>query len=134
MVDSPGVRRRISRRTVRPPTPESKTPIGRESVTGEGYRHVGDRAPVWIVGSLARSREGRPARGRCRAQQGPGDLDDVLADAGVRLGGHERRALVARRADDLALGADLELRLAAEGLAQVGRVDARGRVGAIHEV
>src|SRR5262245_45796375 len=68
VVDSCGSRRTISWRTGRPPTPESKTPIGRGSDTGDrlaasgGHRHAS-----------------------C-AEQLPREPDDVLADRGVGVG------------------------------------------------
>src|SRR5687768_9765995 len=133
MVDSPGVRRRISRRTVRPPTPESKTPMGLESVT----RADAPPRPAAQTRPLPRGRELGPPTAGPPARSGDElarDVDDVQADAGIGLGDHERRALVAGRAHDRAVRADLVLRLAPEGLAQVGRVDARTRVGAVHEV
>src|SRR6478672_11903633 len=110
MVDSSGLRRRISRRTVRPPTPESKTPMGRGSDTESA------------AGS-ARGGEGRAAPGGCGrrgdAEQRSRDLDRVAAHVRARFGGHVWRALVARRPDDLALRADAVLGLATEGRAQV---------------
>src|SRR4029453_3323074 len=66
-VDSAGVRRRISRSTVRPPTPESKTPIGRGSGIG-GLGPPGGRRDAARVHEL-----GREAR-------------DVLADPRFRAG------------------------------------------------
>src|SRR6185369_6868880 len=113
MVDSSGLRRRISRRTVSPPTPESKTPIGRESVTDAATRSArgGER------------RSASRAGGRCGdAEECTRHLDGVAAHVGARLGDDVRRALVAGGADDLALGSDAVFGLAAERRAQVAGV------------
>ena len=58
-MDSPGRRRTISRRTVRPPTPESKTPIGRASATASAPAGDGcgtAAAPATAAAMLAMSR------------------------------------------------------------------------------
>src|SRR6185369_3775189 len=92
MVDSSGFRRRISRRTVRPPTPESKTPIGRGSVTAPSApRRDGDAQAV--------DRE-EVAR----------DAPHVLADLGRRVREDERHALVVRLDDEDPVRDDAVLR------------------------
>src|SRR5690349_12403882 len=116
MVDSSGLRRRISRRTVSPPTPESKTPIGRESVT--------DAATRSARGGERRSAS-RSGRRRGNAEEGTRHLDRVAAHVRAGLRDHVWRALVAGGPDDLALGTDPVFGLATERGAQVGRVDAR---------
>src|SRR6186997_1366181 len=115
MVDSWGVRRRISWRTVRPPTPESKTPIGRGSDTGV-LATAGHRRHPRAVEDLA------------------GDPDDVLADRRARVGQDERHALVVRADDELAARHDLVLRDPPKRPMQVARVDAAGAIDAVDEV
>src|SRR6476661_8468797 len=90
MVDSAGERRTISRRTVRPPTPESKTPIGRGSA-------IADSGPP--------GRGGDPAG----VEDLPRDAHHVLGDGGVRAGEDERHTLVVRLDDEDAVGHDTML-------------------------
>src|SRR6188508_301653 len=90
----------ISRRTVSPPTPESKTPIGRGSDTD----------------SLLTPGADRHAR---RAHQLGGDAADVPAHGGIRVGQHERHALVVRAHDQLAVGDDAVFGHPTEGALEV---------------
>src|ERR687896_1681568 len=95
MVDSSGRRRRISERTVRPPTPESKTPIGR----GSACRSTVSRSvPGERWGALL---ELGGKRG--------GDAPDPLADRRVGTRGDERDALVVGEENQPPVGDDLEV-------------------------
>src|SRR4029079_4594109 len=114
-VGSRGVRRMISRKTVSPPTPESKTPIGRGSDTGP----------------LAAPGTDRDSRG---ADQLRRDTHQVLRDRRRGVGQDERHTLVVRPDDELAVGHDLVLRDAPQGALEILRLDAARAIRPVHQV
>src|SRR6478735_1825574 len=103
MVDSAGERRTISRRTVRPPTPESKTPIGRGSA-------IADSGPP--------GRGGDPAGVEDLAR----DAHHILRDRSIRAGEDERHTLVVALDDEHAIRHDAMLGNAPERALEVDRV------------
>src|ERR1035437_6881456 len=102
MVDSAGSRRRISRRTVRPPTPESNTPIGRGSDTPSVSHRSGNRASHDDLGAPLH----------------------VPADGGIRTGYDKWHAFVVGLDHQTSIRDDFEVRPATQRPRQLVPADA----------
>src|SRR5450756_2382323 len=113
MVDSNGDRDRISRKTVRPPTPESNTPMGRGSDTAS----VSHRSVDW---GATKKRQRHPSY--------------VAADGRVRARDDERHAFVVRLDYKAPVGYNLKVGPSAQSPGQLIVADATARVRPVHEV
>src|SRR5664279_5839126 len=113
MVDSKGDRRRISRRTVRPPTPESKTPMGLGSDTASASHRSVDRGA---------------------ADKRLGNASDVPTDRRVRARNDKGHAFVVGLDDQPAVGDNLKVGPSAQRPGQFVVTYATTRIGPVHQV